>query len=413
MKFSELAYDCPLREGMQSFYGALFSHELRLELAQRLYDIGVRKIELGSPAAGKKLSRSIREIAASLPGDAERWVHIRCHPADFETVPDNVDAVGLYFGTSDLQMAYSHGKAEEDIIRRAASVASAALQRGLKVRFTAEDATRTPVDRLKRIYCGVVRDAEEQCGRHPQVIGIADTTGAAVPEELSRAIREIRSVLPQDITIEFHGHNDRGFAAANALAAIRAGASSVQVCMLGLGERNGITSLCDLVTNLELDMPAVLGDLNRRQLLDSARWLASELRFAGSYRESLSGHGYFADFAGVHSNGSANNARVYHIIDPAPYGRGLDFPINHPLVGRHAVLHAARMLGLPASGPDDERVLAATARIKEDSFRWYNDEELMTEEAAHGLLREAFAVAPIPQARRRAATPGLRDREDS
>ena len=138
--FGQLIYDCTLREGMQSVYGPMFSHELRMEIAERLSSIGIRKIELGSPAAGPRMRESIRLIADSLPEGVESWVHIRCHPADLDTVPENIDAVGLYLGTSDLQMRYSHGKQEDDIIAHASKVASAALRRGLRVRFTAAHA---------------------------------------------------------------------------------------------------------------------------------------------------------------------------------------------------------------------------------------------------------------------------------
>src|SRR3989338_145423 len=58
--FGQLIYDCTLREGMQSVYGPMFSHELRMEIAERLSSIGIRKIELGGPAAGPRMRESIR-----------------------------------------------------------------------------------------------------------------------------------------------------------------------------------------------------------------------------------------------------------------------------------------------------------------------------------------------------------------
>src|SRR3989338_3178298 len=141
------------------------------------------------------MRESIRLIADSLPEGVESWVHIRCHPADLDTVPENIDAVGLYLGTSDLQMRYSHGKQEDDIIAHASKVASAALRRGLRVRFTAEDATRTPLERLMRIYRGVIERTAGEGGLYPQVIGIADTTGAATPQDVLRIVEQVRSIL--------------------------------------------------------------------------------------------------------------------------------------------------------------------------------------------------------------------------
>ena len=43
--------------------------------------------------------------------------------------------------------------------------------------------------------------------------------------------------------IEFHTHDDTGCCIANALMAIEAGATHIDTCVLGIGERNGITPL--------------------------------------------------------------------------------------------------------------------------------------------------------------------------
>lgn len=43
--------------------------------------------------------------------------------------------------------------------------------------------------------------------------------------------------------IEFHAHDDTGCCIANALVAMQAGATHINTCVLGIGERNGITPL--------------------------------------------------------------------------------------------------------------------------------------------------------------------------
>jgi homocitrate synthase len=43
--------------------------------------------------------------------------------------------------------------------------------------------------------------------------------------------------------IEFHAHDDTGCCIANALMAVQAGATHINTCVLGIGERNGITPL--------------------------------------------------------------------------------------------------------------------------------------------------------------------------
>ena len=72
-------------------------------------------------------------------------------------------------------------------------------------------------------------------------ITIYDTNGSAMPWQIEKLIATIRGVVSLDIC--FHGHNDLGLDTANSLAAVRAGASCLDVTVNGLGDRAGNTSL--------------------------------------------------------------------------------------------------------------------------------------------------------------------------
>ena len=86
-------------------------------------------------------------------------------------------------------------------------------------------------------------------------VGIADTVGCATPYQVKYVIQEVRKVIPNSCEIEFHGHNDTGCAIANSYAAIKAGAKYVDVTVLGIGERNGITPLGGLLARMIVDNP--------------------------------------------------------------------------------------------------------------------------------------------------------------
>lgn len=79
-------------------------------------------------------------------------------------------------------------------------------------------------------------------------MGIADTVGSATPNEVYDKIVNLRKIV--DCDIETHFHNDTGCAIANAYCAIQAGATHIDTTVLGIGERNGITSLAGLMTCL-------------------------------------------------------------------------------------------------------------------------------------------------------------------
>jgi 2-isopropylmalate synthase len=87
-----------------------------------------------------------------------------------------------------------------------------------------------------------------------RVINVSDTAGRALPEDVARRLRELRRVVPEvaDVELSFHGHDDLGLATANALAALRAGASQIETAVNGLGARAGNTALEEIVGALHI-----------------------------------------------------------------------------------------------------------------------------------------------------------------
>jgi homocitrate synthase NifV len=72
-------------------------------------------------------------------------------------------------------------------------------------------------------------------------ITLYDTNGSADPWRVEGLVGRVREAV--DVEICFHGHNDLGLATANSLAAVRAGASLLDVTVNGLGDRAGNASL--------------------------------------------------------------------------------------------------------------------------------------------------------------------------
>jgi 2-isopropylmalate synthase len=64
------------------------------------------------------------------------------------------------------------------------------------------------------------------------------------------------------VSLDWHGHNDRGLAVINTLAAIEAGCDRVHGTILGVGERVGNTSIDQVLVNLKLSGTPISGDLS-------------------------------------------------------------------------------------------------------------------------------------------------------
>jgi methanogen homocitrate synthase len=118
-----------------------------------------------------------------------------------------------------------------------------AKDHGIFVAFSAEDATRTDLGFLKKIY----KRAEDY---GVDRVHIADTVGAISPQGVDYLIRELRKDINTGIAM--HCHNDFGMAIANSIAGLIAGASAVSTTVNGIGERAGNASLEELVMSLTL-----------------------------------------------------------------------------------------------------------------------------------------------------------------
>jgi len=81
---------------------------------------------------------------------------------------------------------------------------------------------------------------------------IADTVGHATPTGARAIVRFIRSVVGEDVKIDWHGHKDRGLSIINALAAAEAGADRLHATAIGIGERCGNCPMELLLVNLYL-----------------------------------------------------------------------------------------------------------------------------------------------------------------
>ena len=373
--------DCTLREGEQ-FAHAAFDTDIRLRIARALDAFGVDVVELTSPAASERAAQDAASIAG-LGLRAQTAVHIRCHAADAEAaLACGVDAVHVAYGTSPHLRRHSHGRGIEEILAAAREVLPPLVEAGRTVRFSCEDAFRTPPRDVVR-----VAQAVEELGIHR--IGLADTVGAASPSEVTERVALLRRVV--DCDLEFHGHNDGGCAVANLWAAYRAGASHLDVTVLGIGERNGICPLGGLVARASIEEPGALErfEIDRLAALDEL--VATALDMPIPFNACITSPTAFVHKAGLHTNAVLRDPSTYESIDPRRFGRERSLLVAHPLVGRNLVRDRARELGLRLEGSPLAR---ATTELKAMSERATPDPSAVEE-----LLRR-HANEPVESAER-------------
>jgi homocitrate synthase len=250
--------DTTLREGSQTsllhdHYKYFFSQADKMEIVRALIIYGVKFIELFAPVVSPReredlaAIQSVRDELITQKGYTFLLAHARCHPQDVEAaVEAGFDGLNLYFGTSPQARTNSHGKNLEEITRQARSLLEQ-LNRDyphLVLRFSGEDAFRTPEADLFRVYDEVAHLVHR--------LGTPDTVGAATPAAVARRVEALRRRYP-GVDLEGHFHDDRGFGLVNALEAAKSGMRFINTTLLGIGERSGITSMTALLFNLFVD----------------------------------------------------------------------------------------------------------------------------------------------------------------
>jgi homocitrate synthase len=345
--------DTTLREGEQ-FARASFKSDDKVAIAEALDGFGVDYLEVTSPAASPESQRDARRIARLGLG-AKIITHARCVVDDVRAAIDaGVSGIGLLFATSRILREASHGRSIQEIIDAMGPPIELALAAGLETRFSAEDAFRSD-----EADVFAVLKAAEALGVHR--VGAADTVGIATPRQVHALFRELRHLVACDLG--FHSHDDTGCAVANAWEAVSAGATHVDVSVLGLGERVGITPLGGFVARMYSLDPVGLAERYRLgQLREIERLVARTVGVEIPFNSPLTGETAFSHKAGMHLKAMLANPGSYEVIPPEAFGLSRKLVVASRLTGRHAVAYRAREMGLTFG---ESELRAVTARIKE------------------------------------------------
>jgi len=363
--------DSTLREGEQ-FAKAAFRSEDKVEIARALDTLGVDYVEVTNPAASPQSQRDAAQIA-KLGLSARVITHSRCVLDDVKAAVDSgVRGIGLLYATSRILRESSHGKTIQQIVDTMGPPIELALRNGLEVRFSAEDTFRTEEADLLTVY-----QAAERLGAHR--VGLADTVGIATPRQVFALVREVRRTVGCDIG--FHGHDDTGCAIANAYEAISAGATHVDVSVLGIGERVGITPIGGLIARMySLDPQGVSQRYRLGQLRELERLVARICQIEVPFNNHLTGETAYSHKAGMHLKAMVANPGSYEIIPPEAFGLSRRLIIGSRLTGKAAIGYRAREMGL-TFGETELRDI--TRRIKDMA-----DKGELSEEQLEQFLRE-------------------------
>jgi isopropylmalate/homocitrate/citramalate synthase len=248
-------YDTTLRDGEQTV-GVVLSPPQKLNIARKLDELGVSRIEAGFPRVSPEDAEAI-QLMQQAGIKAELWGFSRAVKADVEElVRLGLQASVIEAPTSEIKLK-AYGISHDEVLKRITDAVRAAKQNNITVAFFAVDGTRTELDFLKKVYLAALDAGAAE-------IVVVDTIGACGPEAAGILVEEVCRWVGPNIPVHWHGHNDFGMATACAVAAVRAGASWIQGTINGMGERAGNADICEIALALKClyDVPVAL-DLTR------------------------------------------------------------------------------------------------------------------------------------------------------
>jgi homocitrate synthase NifV len=234
--------DTTLRDGEQTA-GVAFSAEEKRNIAIALDRAGVRWIEAGIPAMGKKEQETLRSLL-SLPLQATMIAWNRAVLEDIRaSLSCGFSCIHVSLPVSDLHINYKLRTDRAWVLQQLTIALQLVKSHGCSIIVGAEDASRADPDFFLQYA-----DIAAQFGALR--IRFADTVGCLDPFMTFDRIAKLTVGCP--LPIEFHGHNDFGLATANTLAAFQAGAQYASVTSTGIGERAGNASLEEVATSLSV-----------------------------------------------------------------------------------------------------------------------------------------------------------------
>ena len=244
-------YDTTLRDGEQTV-GVVLSPQQKLEIAYKLDELGVSRIEAGFPRVSVEDAEAI-QLMQKAGIKAELWGFSRAVKADVaELVRLNLRYTVIEAPVSEIKLK-AYGLSREEVLRRIRDAVSASREAGITVAFFAVDGTRTELEFLKTVYLSALDAGAKE-------LVVVDTIGACGPEAAEYLTRQVCQWAGKGVPVHFHGHNDFGLATACAVAAVRGGATWIQGTINGMGERAGNADIAEIALALRCiyDVPVVL-----------------------------------------------------------------------------------------------------------------------------------------------------------
>ncbi|MDR1922655.1 MAG: 2-isopropylmalate synthase, partial [Candidatus Adiutrix sp.] len=344
------------RDGEQAA-GVNLNAAEKLQIAKQLAKMNMDVIEAGFPAASpgdfncvKTIAREVKNVTvAGLARTREGDIR-----AAAQALAEAEHArIHTFIATSPLHMTHKLEMTPEQVLSETRSAVALARSLVCEVEFSAEDASRSDPDFLIKVF-------KQALEAGATILNIPDTVGYAMPDEFGAFVKKLIDgvAAPAGVIFSVHAHNDLGLAAANSLAAVRAGVRQVEGTINGMGERGGNAAIEEVVMSLKTraDIYKLTANLDTTRLYQVSRMVSRLSGVVVPPNKAVVGANAFAHEAGIHQHGVLANRETYEIMKAEDVGSVPAVMVLGKHSGRHAFRDRLETLGYQL---DDEQTTKA------------------------------------------------------
>jgi isopropylmalate/homocitrate/citramalate synthase len=364
--------DETLRDGLQNPSVRDPSISEKVEILHLMESLGIETVNIGLPGAGARAYADTEMLAREIVQSRMKIrpnCAARTHKNDIKPIIEISERAGMpieaatFLGSSPIRRLVEDWTVEH-LERTTEDAVRFAVEAGLPVMYVTEDTIRTDAATVKKLYSTAIRSGA-------RAIVLCDTVGHATPRGAYNLIRfaleEVVKPSGEGIRVDWHGHNDRGLAVANSLAAAAAGADQIHAAAISLGERVGNTPMELMLVNLRL-LGLIDRDLSNLKKYSDTVAAATRTTIPSNY--PVVGRDAFRTATGVHAaaiakaykKGDAELANAIYSGVPADLF-GLDQVIEiGPLSGKSNVIFWLEKRGIPASEALVDRIFDAAKK---------------------------------------------------
>ena len=351
-------YDTTLRDGTQGEGVSLSLHD-KLQITQRLDEMGIDFVEGGYPLSNEKDAEYFRRVCqldlkhakvCAFGMTRRKGIKPAADPGMKALAESQAPVCTLVGKTWDFHVKEVLRVSPEENLAMIADSVGFLAAAGREVFYDAEhffDGWKANPEFASRTL-----RAAAQAGA--KLVILCDTNGGTLPDEIAKLTREAAKCLKEfKVPVGIHCHNDCELAVANSLAAVEAGAVQVQGTINGVGERCGNADLISVMGNLGLKKKyPILGGRSLARLTELSRYVYETANLNLRSSQPYVGVSAFAHKGGMHVHAVSRATETYEHVNPQLVGNERRILVSElsgrsniaAMTGKHKIAHDRELM---------------------------------------------------------------------